>query len=250
MEINGKVALVTGGAVRVGKAISLELAKAGAAVIVNYSSSAEEAQKTVQEIEALGSRAIALQADISNWESVQSMFEEIHEALGKVDILVNNSSPFLSTPIPTTDMDAWHLVTSVQINGAFYVSNLAAIDMMDSKQGCIVNIVDLSAYEAWPRLTAHAVGKSALLTLTRQFALECRPYVRVNAIAPGPVLPPPDYSPEKIEETAHKTLLNRWGEPEDISRTVKFLIESNYINGETIIVDGGEHHAHRKSKQV
>lgn len=250
MEINGRIALVTGGAVRVGKAISTELANCGAKVVVNYSSSSLEAEKTVAEILSAGGEAIAIQTDISNWEEVQKMFAQIHDYWGKIDILVNNASPFVATPIPTTSMENWHLVTSVQIDGAFFVSNLAAADMMSKKEGCIINIVDLSAWEAWPNLTAHAVGKSALLTLTRQFALECRPYVRVNAIAPGPVLPPPDYSEERIKATAQKTLLDRWGNPEDISRTVKFLIESDYINGESIIVDGGEHHGHRKGKQV
>ncbi len=151
--------------------------------------------------------------------------------------------------IPTNSIEAWQLVTGVQINGAFYVSNLAAKDMLVKKEGAIVNIIDLTAWEAWHNFTAHAVGKSALLALTRQFALELHPYVQVNAIAPGPVLAPPDYSPEKIKRTADKTLLNRWGTPEDISKTVNFLIESDYINAESIIVDGGQRYAHRKHEE-
>ncbi len=250
MEITGKTALVTGGAVRVGKAISLELAKAGANVIVNYSSSEKEALETVKAIEAFGQRAIPIQADVSNWQSVQNMFDQIHEQIGSVDILVNNSSPWKKSPVPTTSMDAWHFVTGVQVNGAFYVSNLAAIDMMASKEGAIVNIVDLSAWEAWPNLTAHAVGKSALLAMTRQFALELHPFVRVNAVVPGPVLPPPDYSPQQIERAANKTLLNRWGTPQDISKTVRFLIESDFINAEWITVDGGERFGRRKLDAV
>lgn len=246
MDINGKTALVTGGAVRVGKAISLELARAGAYVIVNYSSSANEALKTAKEIEALGLRALPIQADVANWQSVQEMFNQIHTQIGKVDILVNSASPWKKSPVPTTSMDAWHFVTGVQVNGAFYVSNLAAIDMLASQAGAIVNIVDLSAWEAWPNMTAHAVGKSALLAMTRQFALELHPYVRVNAVVPGPVLPPPDYSPQQIERAANKTLLNRWGTPEDISKTVRFLIEADFINAEWITVDGGERFARRK----
>ncbi len=250
MIIQSKTALITGGAVRVGKAISLELAQAGANVIVNYSSSSEEAQETTHEIEALGRKAMAVQADVSKWDEVQAMFSEIHQKMGRVDILVNSASPWKRTPVPTTSMDAWHLVTGVQINGAFYVSNLAAIDMLASRAGVIINIVDLSAWEAWPNLTAHAVGKSALLAMTRQFALELQPYVRVNAIVPGPVLPPPDYSIEQIEKAAARTLLNRWGTPQDISKTARFLIESDYINAEFITVDGGERHARRKKQSV
>lgn len=249
MNIKGKTALVTGGAVRVGKAISLGLAQAGANVIINYASSAQKAVETAQEIKELGVSAYPIQADVADWEQVKAMFDQIHEKMGKIDILVNNASPFKVTPIPTDSIEAWHLIIGAQVNGAFYVSNLAAKDMLDKKEGAIVNIVDLSAWEAWHNFTAHAVGKSALLTLTRQFALELHPYVRVNAIAPGPVLAPPHYSKEKIKRTANKTLLNRWGTPEDISKTVNFLIESNYINAESIIVDGGQRYAHRKHEE-
>ncbi|MHB8134393.1 MAG: SDR family NAD(P)-dependent oxidoreductase [Anaerolineaceae bacterium] len=249
MEIKGKTALVTGGAIRVGKAISLALAKAGANVVINYSSNSQKAAETVLEIEKLGVSALAIQANIADWEQVKAMFDQIHNKMGKIDILVNNASPFLKTPVPTDSMDTWHLVTGVQIDGAFYVTNLAAKDMLENKAGSIVNIIDLSAWEAWPNLTAHAVGKSALLTMTRQFALELHPYVRVNAIAPGPVLAPPDYSEEKIKRTAEKTLLNRWGSAEDISKTVIFLVESDYITAESIAVDGGQRYGHRKLEE-
>ena len=249
MEIKGKTALVTGGAIRVGKAISLALAKAGANVVINYSSNSQKAAETVLEIEKLGVSALAIQANIADWEQVKAMFDQIHNKMGKIDILVNNASPFLKTPVPTDSMDTWHLVTGVQIDGAFYVTNLAAKDMLEKKAGSIVNIIDLSAWEAWPNLTAHAVGKSALLTMTRQFALELHPYVRVNAIAPGPVLAPPDYSEEKIKRTAEKTLLNRWGSAEDISKTVIFLVESDYITAESIAVDGGQRYGHRKLEE-
>jgi len=249
MEIKGKTALVTGGAIRVGKAISLALAKAGANVVINYSSNSQKAAETVLEIEKLGVSALAIQANIADWEQVKAMFDQIHKKMGEIDILVNNASPFLKTPVPTDSMDTWHLVTGVQIDGAFYVTNLAAKDMLEKKAGAIVNIIDLSAWEAWPNLTAHAVGKSALLTMTRQFALELHPYVRVNAIAPGPVLAPPDYSAEKIKRTAEKTLLNRWGTAEDISKTVIFLVESDYITAESIAVDGGQRYGHRKLEE-
>ena len=112
--------------------------------------------------------------------------------------------------------------------------------------GAIVNIVDLSAWEPWPRFAAHSVGKAALLALTRQLALEFAPLVRVNAVAPGPVLPPPNYSQEKIARTARRTLLERWGKPEDVAAAVLFLIQADYITGDTITVDGGERLAGRK----
>jgi 3-oxoacyl-[acyl-carrier protein] reductase/pteridine reductase len=248
LNIKGKTALVTGGAIRVGRAITLGLARAGANVVINYHRDAEKAAETAKEAEAFGVSVLTIQADISEWEQVKRMYAEIHSALGPIDILVNNSSVFKQTPIPTDSIEGWHKVTGVLINGAFYVSNLAAVDMLEKKQGAIVNILDLTAWEAWPRYAAHVVGKSALLALTRQLAIDLAPYVRANAIAPGPVLPPLDYTPEMVKRTAAKTLLDRWGTPEDISKTVNFLIESDYINADVITVDGGERYGHRKNE--
>ena len=249
MEIKGKTALITGGAVRVGRGITLGLARAGANVAINYNRDADQAAQTVKEAEAFGVSAIAIQANIADWEQVKHMFAEIHERLGKIDILVNNASIFLKTPIPTDSIEEWLAVTGVLVNGSFYVSNLAAKDMLEKKQGVITNIVDLSAWEAWPRFAAHTVGKSALLALSRQLALDLGPYVRVNAIAPGPILAPTHYGPEKVKRTANKTLLNRWGSPEDISKTVNFLIESDYIDADVITVDGGQRYGHRKIEE-
>jgi len=246
MIIKGKTALITGGAIRIGKAITLGLARAGANVIINYNRDADQAAQTAHEATVLGVSALTIQANIADWEQVKQMYSTIHEKVGQIDILVNNASAFMETPIPTQSVEEWHKVTGVLINGSFYVSNLAAVDMLAKKAGVITNIVDLSAWEAWPKFAAHVVGKSALLALTRQLALDLAPYVRVNAIAPGPVLPPPNYSEVKIQKTANKTLLNRWGSPMDVSNTVNFLIESEYINADVITVDGGERFGHRK----
>jgi NAD(P)-dependent dehydrogenase (short-subunit alcohol dehydrogenase family) len=248
MDIKDKTALITGGAVRVGRAITLGLARAGANVVINYYQDADEAAQTDREASLFGVSSMAVQADISDWKQVKRMFAKIHGKLGPIDILVNNASLFKPTPLPTESVEAWQAVTGVLVNGAFYVSNLAAVDMLEKKLGAIVNIVDLTAWEAWPHFAAHVVGKSALLALTRQLAVDLAPHVRVNAIAPGPILPPLNYSPEKIKRTAAKTLLGRWGTPEDISRAVNFLIESDYINAEVLTVDGGERYGHRKAE--
>lgn len=246
MNPKGKTALITGGAIRVGKAITLGLARAGANVVINYNHDGEQAAQTVKEVEMLGRTALAIQANIADWEQVKRMFSQIHDKVGKVDILVNNASIWKQTPFPTDSIEDWHTVTGVVINGAFYVSNLAAQDMLEKKEGVIINIVDISVWEAWPKFSAHVIGKSALMAMTRQFALDLAPYVRVNAVCPGPVLPPLDYSPEKNKRTAAKTLLDRWGTPEDISKAVNFLIESDYINADAITVDGGQRYGHRK----
>ena len=118
--------------------------------------------------------------------------------------------------------------------------------MLKAGQGEIINIIDLAAFQPWPNFIAHSVGKSALLALSRQLALELAPNVKVNAIAPGPVLPPPDYSQARIDQTAQRTLLNRWGTVEDIAKTALFFIQSDYITGEVLAVDGGERFGHKK----
>ena len=246
MNPEGKTALITGGAHRVGRAITLGLAKAGANVIINYNASTASAQKTVREAQAFGVKAMAVQADISQADQVKRMVGEINEAFGGVDILVNNASRFTKTPFPTDDLTLWHEVTGLLIDGPFYVSNFLAPHMMTLAEGAIVNIIDLSAWEPWPGLAAHCVGKSALLALTRQLALEMAPAVRVNAVCPGPVLPSPHYDAARIEQVRQDTLLERWGSPQDVVRAVLYFIESDYITGDTTILDGGQRFAHRK----
>jgi len=248
MDPAGKTALVTGGAHRVGKAISLGLARAGANVVVNYHSSAMPAEETAAEIRTLGVGALPVQADIADPKQVEAMVAAAVERFGGVDILVNSASLFKKTPIPTTNHAAWHLVTGIGIDGPYYCANAVAPLMLASGEGVIVNIIDLSAWEPWPQFTAHSVSKSALLALTRQLALELAPQVRVNAIAPGPVLPPPDYSAERIARVAGMTLLKRWGTPEDIVEAVLYFVRANYVTGETIAVDGGERFGHRVSE--
>jgi NAD(P)-dependent dehydrogenase (short-subunit alcohol dehydrogenase family) len=246
MNIENKVALVTGGAHRVGKAITLMLAKAGANVVINYHTSAAQAETTAEEVRALGQKVLSVQADIANYAQVKAMAGQIKIWFGGIDILVNSADRWEKSPFPSEDIGPWERIVGTGINGPYYVTNVFAPLILERGGGAIVNIVDLSAWEAWPNFTAHAVAKTSLLAMTRQFALELGPTIRVNAVAPGPVLPPPDYSPEQIERVATRTLLNRWGSAEDVARTVKFLIEADFITGETIRVDGGEHFGHRK----
>lgn len=246
MNIENKVALVTGGAHRVGKAITLMLAKAGANVVINYHTSAAQAEATAEEVRALGKKVLNVQANIADYAQVKAMAGQIKIWFDGVDILVNSADRWEKSPFPSEDIGPWERIVATGINGPYYVTNVFAPLMLERGGGAIVNIVDLSAWEAWPNFSAHAVAKTSLLTMTRQFALELGPTIRVNAVAPGPVLPPPDYSPEQIERVAARTLLNRWGSAEDVAQAVKFLIEADYITGETIRVDGGEHFGHRK----
>lgn len=246
MNPKGKTALITGGAHRVGKAITLALAQAGANVVINYHSSADAAEETAAAARALGVGALAVKADIGDAQQVEAMVAEAVAEFGAVDILVNSASLWQQTPFPTDNYGDWHRVTNILINGSFYCANAVAPQMLEKGGGVIVNIIDLAAYEPWPNYIAHSVGKAALLALSRQLALELAPTVRVNAVAPGPVLPPPDYDKEKIAQVADKTLLDRWGTADDISDAVLFFVKADFVTGEALAVDGGQRFGHRK----
>ncbi len=252
MEIAGKVALITGGAHRVGKAITMMLAQAGANVVVNYHAAADEALATVAEAEALGVAAMAIQADVADLFSVERMVAAITERFGGVDIIINSASYFGKTPFPSDDpsiYERWARVTRVVIDGPFFVCNLLVPGMLARGYGAIVNIVDLSIAQPWSDFTAHAVGKSGLLALTRQLAFELAPTIRVNAVAPGLVLPPPGLPPRSEAKMAERNLLEQWGTPGDVAQAVKYLLEADFVTGEVIHVDGGERYGPNKAHQ-
>jgi 3-oxoacyl-[acyl-carrier protein] reductase/pteridine reductase len=246
MDIQGKTALITGGAHRVGKAITLALAGAGANVVINYQRSAQDAEQTAQEAQALGVGALAAQADVSDYEQVKAMVRAARQQFGGVDILINAASWYQPTPFPMADVTNWHRVTRIVLDGAFYCANEIAPLMLERRAGCIINIVDLSAWQPARDFLAHSVGKAGLLAMTHQLAFDLAPHVRVNAVAPGPVLPPPDFDAQQTETAARITLLERWGTPQDVSDAVLFLIRADYITGDCITVDGGQRHAFGK----
>jgi len=240
MDPHGKTALITGGAHRLGRAITLALEQSGCHVVINYHRSKEAAETTATEARRYGVDALIYQADVADYEQVNRMIQTAAERFGSIDILVNSASPFEKTPFPTQDLSLWHRVIAVLIHGAFYCANAVAPLMLQRGEGLIINIADLSAWQPWPGFVAHSVGKAALLALTRQLALELAPTVRVNALAPGLILPPPDYTPSKMERAAQRTLLRRWGNPEDVTRAILYLVAADYVTGEVMVIDGGE----------
>jgi NAD(P)-dependent dehydrogenase (short-subunit alcohol dehydrogenase family) len=240
MNIEGKTALITGGAHRVGKAITMTLARAGANVVVNYYSSDKAAQETVAEAQALGVGGLAVQADVGDMEQARGLVAAGADEFGAVDILVNSASIWQKTPLPMGDFRDWHRVLGVLLDGSMVLADAVAPMMQERGEGAMVNIVDLSAWKPFPGYVAHSVGKAGLLALTRSLAIELAPEVSVNAIAPGPVLPPPGYTQAQIDRIAGRTLKGRWGSAQDIAGAVRFLVEADYITGEVIVVDGGE----------
>ena len=243
MNPKGKTAIITGGAHRVGKAITLGLANAGANVVINYNASSEAARETANEAHSLGVKAIATKANVVAYSQVKHMVREATENFGGVDILVNSASSFKKTPMPTDSPEDWRTATDILIHGAFHCANAVAPIMLQQGVGVIVNIVDMLAWHPRPGYSAHSVGKAGLLALTRQLAVDLAPDVRVNAVAPGPVLAPDHYSASTNARIASRTLLKHWGSPGDVSQAVLYLVEADYITAETITVDGGERFA-------
>lgn len=240
MDPRGKTALVTGGAVRVGRALTLALARSGTNVIVHYNSSAGPAEETAAEARASGVSALIVQADIGDPEAVAGLVRAVETTFGGVDILVNSASPFIRGQLHDTTLEQWHFVLGALLDGPFLLCQAFAPGMIERGAGVIVNILDRAAFTPFPAHLAHSVGKHGLLGLTRSLAIELGPALRVNAIAPGPVLPPPGYTPEHNDRIAQGTLLQRWGSPDDVAKALLYLIDADYVTGDVLFVDGGE----------
>ena len=246
VDLKGKTALVTGGARRVGRAIVLTMARAGANVVVNYNTSEPDARRTAADAEALGVQALPVAADVTDYDQVTAMVEAAADRFGRIDVLVNNASTFLADSFPTDDLAVWHRSIDTLVHGPFYCANRVAPVMRAGGGGAIIGIADLSALEPWPGFAGHAVGKGAVISLTRQLALELAPDIRANAVIPGPALRPDDYDDDTYERVAAETLAGRWGTPEEMGRAVRFLAEADYITGEVLTVDGGQRYGHRQ----
>jgi NAD(P)-dependent dehydrogenase (short-subunit alcohol dehydrogenase family) len=238
MEIHGKAALVTGGAHRVGRVLALALAESGADVLVNYHTSETAAADTVRAIEALGRRAVAVAGDVSDPGQVRALVAAAHAHFGRIDIVVNNASRFDRAPLAEITPEAWDRALDVNLKGPFLLAQAAASALRETR-GTIVNIVDLSAFQPWPSFIPHAVSKAGLLHLTRCLARALAPDVRVNAIAPGTVLPPEGYDGTDYAGGMDRRVLARAGEPADVARALRYLVESDFVTGEVLVVDGG-----------
>jgi NAD(P)-dependent dehydrogenase (short-subunit alcohol dehydrogenase family) len=239
MEANGRVALVTGGAHRVGRALALGLAGAGADVVVHYHASADAARETVSAIEALGRRAVAVGADLGSASEATRPVDVARETFGRLDILVNSASLFERTPVASITADAWDRVLAVNLRAPFLLAQAAAPLLRAADPGLIVNIADLSAFQAWPSFAHHAVSKAGLVHLTRVLARALAPGVRVNAIAPGTVLPPDDFDGEDYAGGRDRRVLERAGSPDDVVAALLYLVRADFATGDVLVVDGG-----------
>ncbi|MGD2206138.1 MAG: SDR family oxidoreductase [Anaerolineae bacterium] len=245
MDPKGKVALITGGGVRVGRAISLGLAEAGADLVVHYNRSASPAEETIAEARRLGVEAVAVRADLGNPESARTIVQAAQRQFGKVDILVHAASPFVRTGLFDVTLETWRQIQGVLVESFLLLLQELTPGMIEHGKGVIVAILDRGVFDPWPKYLAHGVGKSALWALACSAAVELAPQVRVNGVVPGPVLPPPSFTEEQVAQGAQATLLGRWGSPQDVVHAVLYLVQSEYTTGEVLFVDGGERWAHR-----
>lgn len=245
VELADEVALVTGSAHRVGKAIALELARCGVHILAHYSSSLDAATQTVREIKSLGVDAFPVQADISAPGGVEAIFAALSEHFDRLRILVNSASVFQQRSLLEVTLQDWQQTLNVNLTAPFLCTQAAAAVMRrnDPSGGVIINILDKGALDPWPRYPHHSVSKAALLMLTKVSAASLGPDIRVNAVIPGPVMKPSGSGMSKDQWAAlgKRLPLQRTGEPEDVARAVVYLASETFLTGTVIHVDGGEH---------
>ncbi len=233
-----RVALVTGGAVRVGRAIALALADHGFDIAFTFRSSGDEAVQTAADVEALGRVALAVRADLTEPESVDSVLTAVRERFGRLDVLVNSAASFEVRTLAEVDAAAWDRVMALNARAPHLLVRAAA-PLLRQARGSVVNIVDLSAIQPWTDYAAHSVSKAALAHLTRLQARALAPEVRVNAVAPGAVLKPDDWPAERWEELAEAAPLRRTGSPRDVADAVLYFVRAGFVTGQILAVDGG-----------
>jgi NAD(P)-dependent dehydrogenase (short-subunit alcohol dehydrogenase family) len=235
MDINGKVALITGSAKRIGREIALELARKGARIAVHYRSGEREAR------EVAGMTGAVFQAELTEEAAVDKMFRGIESVFRRLDILVNSASIFNAASADDATPEHWDAQMNTNAKAPFFIAQHAARLMRRNGSGKIINIADVAGEVIWPGYLPYSVSKAALIAVNRGLAKAYAPEIQVNAIAPGPVLFPDYYTDEQKNAAVERTLLRREGSPADIVRAVVFLIENDYITGEMIHVDGGRH---------
>jgi pteridine reductase len=240
VQAGGKIALVTGAARRVGKAIALALADRGAHVVITYNTSGDEALATLGEIEARGVQGLALQANITRRGDVDAVVRQVLERFGRIDILVNNASNYYKTPFETLSEEQWDDLVGTNLKGTFLVSKRVGDEMLKTGAGKIINLADWAGFRPYKDYLPYCVAKAGVIALTTALAKTLAPQIQVNAVAPGPVLLPEDFSDSLRQAVVRATPLKRIGAPSDIAQTVVFLVEgSDFITGAIIPVDGG-----------
>jgi len=243
-DLNGKLALVTGGSRGIGREISLLLAQAGAEVIINYRQSKDKAESLLEEITGQRGKAELFQADVSNPEDIQHLFEYIRRKFNRLDILVNNAGIIKDNLLLSTELSDWDKVLNLNLRGAFLCTRYAAEMMLPNHSGKIINISSTGAIKGGRGQTNYAASKGGLVAFTRACAVELSGKgIQVNAVLPGMIVTGMSNRVRKRagEEIMDKIPCGRFGEPKEVAYLVLFLASdlSDYITGQAIPVDGG-----------
>jgi NAD(P)-dependent dehydrogenase (short-subunit alcohol dehydrogenase family) len=244
VNLTGKVALITGGK-RIGLVVAGELAAGGADVALSFSRSKDEAEQAAGSVRAAGRRAATFAADLSQPDAARTLVQSAVDTFGRLDILINMASVYARKPFAELTVSDWDMALQVDLRAAFLCAQAAAPHMRANGGGRVINFSDWIAKSGRPRYIGYVpyyVAKTGIIALTEALALELAPdNILVNAIAPGPIVAPPGLSEEESRAVEEATPLGRWGGEKEIAKAVRALIESDFITGETIRVDGGRH---------
>ncbi len=241
MDWRGRVALVTGAGVRIGRAIALALAERGMRLIVHYHTSAGPAQEVVEQIISAGGQAIALRADLLDPSAPQRLIAQGIEAFGEVDVLINSASIFERGTVYDATLDHWERHLAINLRAPFFLCQAYAQALRPDQRGHIINIADWRALRPGTQYVAYTVSKAGLVALTKSLALALAPRVQVNAIAPGGILPPPSGPDAYFTHLPERLPLRRIGAPEEVVKAVNYLLDADFVTGEILLVTGGEH---------
>jgi pteridine reductase len=236
-SLEGRVALVTGSAKRLGRAVALRLAEEGADLVIHHRASAAEAHEVVAEIEKMGRRAVALSADLQKVSEIRGLFEEIGRKFARLDVLVNSAANFLAASVVSTTEEIWDASLDTNLKAGFFCAQAAA-PLLRRTKGAIVNFADAGGLMGWPGFIPHSISKAGVVMLTKVLAKALAPDVRVNAIAPGTITMPGD-PPEWEADFVKLAPLRRTGAPSDIADAVSYLVHAEFLTGHTLVLDGG-----------
>jgi pteridine reductase len=239
MDLRGKVALVTGAGRRLGRAMARALADRGLILAIHHHASSQGARELQEEILGNGGQAACFSADLTDAPAARALPEQVAAKFGRLDVLVNSAAVMRRLTLQETTPEKWDAIHNLNLRSVFFCTQGAA-DALRATRGKVVNLADLAGLEPWPGFAAHSISKAGVVMLTKVLALSLAPEVTVNAIAPGAVLVPEDYSAEERERLARSTPLRRLGSPADVISALLYLLEGgDFVTGEVLVVDGG-----------
>jgi pteridine reductase len=240
VELRDRVALVTGAGRRVGRALAVALGGQGMRVAAHYHASDRGARETAELIRKAGGTPTLVSADLTRKDAPAELVRDVLTELGGLDVLINSSAVMERTPLGSITAEQWDAMMALNLRAPFLLAQAAA-PHLERAHGAIVNIADLAAFETWPAYIPHGISKAGVVYMTRALARTLAPNVRVNAVAPGAVLLPDGWTEDDAAKLRETTPLARLGSPDDVVGAMLYFLQSDYVTGETLIVDGGRH---------